>query len=152
MYTDNTSAIPLEGLVPCSPNNPTPCYVVGMFDYENHYPRLGYVYYLHDLKSFSAAYFMEGTDKPLISEWNNPYNKYYFLVADNVSFRPHNQVPENLRCRVVATTHNEYINIGTVDSGKEEICGPVINGVCYSYGVKILSENENYKILAFNEG
>ncbi|CAB3384288.1 Hypothetical predicted protein [Cloeon dipterum] len=124
MYTDETTDIRLEDLVPCSPNNPTPCYVVGMFDNENYFPRLGYVYYYEDQQSFSEAYFMEGSDAIFISD-RNPHNEYYFLVGGNVSFRPHNQVPEYLRCQVITPKENAYINIGTLDTRIEEICGPV---------------------------
>ncbi|CAB3384283.1 Hypothetical predicted protein [Cloeon dipterum] len=154
MFTDDTSVIPVEVLVSCSPDNPLPCYVVGMFDDTNNINRLGYVYYFDNRKSFSKGYFMEGTDRIFTTSEKNPYNEYYFLVGGNVSFRPHNQVLGRLRFQVGSTEGNKPIYIGTFKAGGEELCGPVINGVCYSNNLGSIrcSQKQEYKILGLNEG
>ncbi|CAB3384274.1 Hypothetical predicted protein [Cloeon dipterum] len=134
-----------EDFVPCSPDNPIPSYVVGMFMDLSCYPQPGYVYY--NQGSFSESYFMVTTDRGLVS---NKEEKY-FLVGGDVSFRPHREVPENLRFKVGFTKQNKPIYIGTINIGPEEICGSVIDGVCYAFKKSIRSDGGNYKVLALNE-
>ncbi|CAB3384281.1 Hypothetical predicted protein [Cloeon dipterum] len=135
----------MDILVPCSPNNPIPTYVAAAFNSYSPHPQPGYAYYREG--KFSCGYFMQGSEQGDFLE-----DGYYLLMGGNVSFRPHREVPENLRFKVGSTKDYKPIYIGTIYISGEEICGPVIDGVCYVYRHSILSDGENYKVLGLNEG
>ncbi|CAB3384280.1 Hypothetical predicted protein [Cloeon dipterum] len=144
LYNKAAVDVPLDKLVPCSPNNPIPSYVVGVFNQLTTHPQPGYAYY--NGRSFSCGYFIVETQKVLVSD------HYYFLAGGNVSFRPNKQVPEDQWFKVGTTKDNKPVYIGTVYTGTEEICGPVIDGVCNAAfkGLLRYPESENYKVLALN--
>ncbi|CAB3384282.1 Hypothetical predicted protein [Cloeon dipterum] len=119
--------IPVDELVPCSPNNPIPSYVVATFNNCSPHPQPGYAYFREG--SFRSGYFTVEKKQLLVRE----KEFYYILVGGDVSFRPHTVVPENLRFKVGSTKDNKPIYIGTIDIGTEVICGSVIDGVCYAY-------------------
>ncbi|CAB3384279.1 Hypothetical predicted protein [Cloeon dipterum] len=146
LYNTGNSIVDVKELVPCSPNNPIPSYVVAVFNKFSPHPQPGYAYYKDGL--FSSGYFMVEKKKLLVTE----KELYYFLVGGDVSFRPHTEVPENLWYKVGYTNDSKPIYIGTINIGGEEICGPVIDGVSYAYKEKLLySDDENYNVLALNE-
>ncbi|CAB3384278.1 Hypothetical predicted protein [Cloeon dipterum] len=138
LYNVGNDVVPVDKLVACSPNNPIPSYVVAGLYNGSCYPQPGYVYSYGG--AFGCGYFMEGTDSYVCLETD-----YYFLIGGNVSFRPHKQVTENLKFIVGYTKENRPIYIGTINVGGEEICGPVINGVCYAFKIEICTDGENYK-------
>ncbi|CAB3384276.1 Hypothetical predicted protein [Cloeon dipterum] len=132
--------------VQCSPNNPIPTYVVGIFNNLNCYPVPGYAYFRNG--SFRKGYFVMPNDPAFVPNLENKY----FLVGGDVSFRPHEQVPVHLRFKVGSTKEkNTPVYIGTVSIGGEEICGPVIDGVCYAMKEITHFDSKNYKVLALNE-
>ncbi|CAB3384271.1 Hypothetical predicted protein [Cloeon dipterum] len=146
-YPVDEHGIPRKDLVPCSPNNIIPSYVVGMLTEDCTCTQPGYAYCHRGM--FTSGYFIMETGRTLMAE-----KGFYFLVGSDVSFRPNQQVPDGLRVQVGQIRINQQsrpVYIGTINIGGEEICGPVIDGVCYAYNCFIRHDSKNYKVLASDE-
>ncbi|CAB3384277.1 Hypothetical predicted protein [Cloeon dipterum] len=147
LYDLCESEVPVDELVSCSPNNVIPSYVVGeLSEYGSGYLQPGYASCYAG--SFGCGYVVDGTKKPAVL-----INNYYFLLGgNNVSFRPHQQVPEYLKIKAGFTVQGRPYYIGTINIAGEELSGPVIDGVCYVYRHSmIFSDGVNYKVLAYKK-